>query len=103
MVLVHHGGIGTTAEALRAGTPQLVVRLAPDQVDNAARGAARGGGVRARAPRRHGVRLARALQLLLGDRELVPHCRKISRRFALGQGLQGLRLRLEALAGQAGR
>jgi rhamnosyltransferase subunit B len=103
MVLVHHGGIGTTAEALRAGTPQLVVPLAHDQFDNAARVAALGVAFRARAPRLNGVRLARALQQLLGDRELVPHCRKISRRFALGQGLQGLRLRLEALAGQAGR
>jgi rhamnosyltransferase subunit B len=35
--LVHHGGIGTTAEALRAGVPQLVVPLAFDQFDNGAR------------------------------------------------------------------
>ena len=28
--LIHHGGIGTTAEALRAGTPQLIVALAYD-------------------------------------------------------------------------
>ncbi|KLU37080.1 hypothetical protein AB595_07145 [Massilia sp. WF1] len=101
MVLVHHGGIGTTAEALRAGTPQLVVPLAHDQFDNAARVAALGVAFRARASRLDGVRLARALQQLLGDRTLVPHCRRISRRFALGQGLQGLRLRLEALAATA--
>lgn len=35
--LVHHGGIGTTAEALAAGTPQLVLPLAFDQFDNAQR------------------------------------------------------------------
>src|SRR5262249_22764637 len=35
--LVHHGGIGTTAEALRAGVPQLVIPLAFDQFDNGAR------------------------------------------------------------------
>ena len=98
MVLVHHGGIGTTAEALRAGTPQLVVPLAHDQFDNAARVAALGVAFRARAARLNGVRLARGLQQLLGDRELVARCRRISRRFALGQGLQGLRLRLEMLA-----
>lgn len=34
-VVVHHGGIGTTAEALRAGIPQLVVPFAWDQFDNA--------------------------------------------------------------------
>jgi len=36
-VLVHHGGIGTTAAALAAGTPQLLVPFAFDQFDNAAR------------------------------------------------------------------
>lgn len=30
-VAVHHGGAGTTAEALRAGTPSVVVPLVPDQ------------------------------------------------------------------------
>ncbi|MBA3598694.1 MAG: glycosyltransferase [Methylibium sp.] len=35
--LVHHGGIGTCAEALAAGVPQIVVPFAHDQFDNAAR------------------------------------------------------------------
>ena len=34
---VHHGGIGTTAQALAAGVPQLVMPLTHDQPDNAAR------------------------------------------------------------------
>lgn len=34
---VHHGGIGTTAQGLRAGKPTVVVPLAHDQFDNAAR------------------------------------------------------------------
>ncbi len=34
--LVHHGGIGTTAQALATGVPQLVMPLAHDQFDNAA-------------------------------------------------------------------
>lgn len=33
--LVHHGGIGTSAQALHAGVPQLVVPCAYDQFDNA--------------------------------------------------------------------
>ena len=37
LALVHHGGIGTVAAALRAGVPQLVVPFAHDQFDNAAR------------------------------------------------------------------
>jgi UDP:flavonoid glycosyltransferase YjiC (YdhE family) len=35
--VVHHGGIGTTQEALRAGCPELVVPHGFDQPDNAAR------------------------------------------------------------------
>ena len=35
--IVHHGGIGTVGEALRAGRPMLVIPFAHDQPDNAAR------------------------------------------------------------------
>lgn len=34
-VVVHHGGAGTTAEALRAGRPTLIAPFASDQFDNA--------------------------------------------------------------------
>ena len=36
-VIVHHGGVNSTGQAFRAGRPQLVVPLAHDQFDNAAR------------------------------------------------------------------
>ena len=35
--VVHQGGVGTTAQALRAGVPQLVMPFSHDQPDNAAR------------------------------------------------------------------
>ena len=35
--VIHHGGMGTTAQALRAGRPQLVVPFYADQPDNEAR------------------------------------------------------------------
>jgi rhamnosyltransferase subunit B len=35
LAIIHHGGIGTTGQALRAGRPMLVVPYAFDQVDNA--------------------------------------------------------------------
>lgn len=35
--IVHHGGIGTTSQALRAGCPQLIMPMAHDQPDNAGR------------------------------------------------------------------
>lgn len=35
--IAHHGGVGTTGQALRSGKPMLVVPFAHDQPDNAAR------------------------------------------------------------------
>jgi UDP:flavonoid glycosyltransferase YjiC (YdhE family) len=37
LAIIHHGGIGTTGQALRSGKPQLVVPVLGDQFDNAAR------------------------------------------------------------------
>lgn len=36
-VILHHGGMGTTAQALRSGRPSVVVPFAMDQFDNARR------------------------------------------------------------------
>jgi UDP:flavonoid glycosyltransferase YjiC (YdhE family) len=44
-VIVHSGGIGTTAQALRSGRPQVVIPFAFDQFDNAERVARLGCGV----------------------------------------------------------
>ena len=78
--LVHHGGIGTTAEALRAGVPQVVVPLAYDQFDNAARVRALGVGARvaggAAGPRPRA--LAAALHRLLGDDATRRACARVA-------------------------
>src|SRR5688572_28571541 len=65
--LVHHGGVGTTAEAVAAGVPQLVMPLAHDQFDNAAR--VQKLGVGDSIPRRkyRGARVAAALSKLLAS------------------------------------
>lgn len=44
-IIVHHGGAGTTAQALRAGRPQLITPQLVDQPDNAARIARMGAGI----------------------------------------------------------
>jgi rhamnosyltransferase subunit B len=65
--IVHHGGIGTTAQALRAGKPQLVVPFMADQPDNAERVARLGLGETLPA-RRYGAERARdALARRLAD------------------------------------
>ncbi len=65
--LVHHGGIGTTAEALRAGVPQLVVPLAFDQFDNGARVVRLGAGLTLPHARLSPRTLYRALKRLLSQ------------------------------------
>jgi rhamnosyltransferase subunit B len=100
-LLVHHGGIGTTAEALRAGTPQLVVPLAHDQFDNAARVTTLGAGAALPASRLDAARLTRALQALLADGQLAARSAAIGRRFGPDLALQALCAHLETLA--AGR
>jgi UDP:flavonoid glycosyltransferase YjiC (YdhE family) len=67
--VVHQGGIGTTAEALRSGRPMLVVPHAHDQPDNAFR-VARLGVSRTLFPRQYRAgRVARILGALLADRD----------------------------------
>jgi UDP:flavonoid glycosyltransferase YjiC (YdhE family) len=65
--VVHQGGIGTTAQALRSGHPMLVVPHGHDQPDNAFR-VTNLGVARTVFPRRYkAVRVARELEQLLGD------------------------------------
>lgn len=65
--LVHHGGIGTTAQALAAGIPQLIMPMAYDQHDNAARLMRLGVGAKLPAPKFQGPAVARELASLLGS------------------------------------
>ena len=76
--LAHHGGIGTTAEALRAGTPQLVVPLAHDQFDNAARVRALGVGASVQAGRLTPARMARQLGKVVGNAAMAAACGRVA-------------------------
>jgi UDP:flavonoid glycosyltransferase YjiC (YdhE family) len=74
--LVHHGGIGTTAQALAAGIPQLVAPFAHDQPDNAVRVRRLrvGDFVQPKAYRLGRVR--GKLAALLGSTEVRENCRR---------------------------
>lgn len=96
--LVHHGGIGTTAEAMRAGRPQLVVPLAHDQFDNAARVAALGVGAGLHARRVTPARMVEALQRVVGNDAMQARCAAVAIRFDNAGSLDGLCDRLEELA-----
>lgn len=79
--LIHHGGVGTTAEAFRAATPQLVTPFAWDQFDNAARVEELGTGVVLRASRICARRFTDAIRLLLSSQEVRSRCDQVSRQF----------------------
>jgi UDP:flavonoid glycosyltransferase YjiC (YdhE family) len=74
--VVHHGGIGTTAKAFAAGIPQLVMPLAHDQHDNAARVERLNAGLETR-----GGDAAKKLRALLASPEIakgVARCRDLA-------------------------
>jgi UDP:flavonoid glycosyltransferase YjiC (YdhE family) len=68
--VVHPGGAGTLAQALRAGRPMIVVPHAHDQPDNAARAARLGVARTVRQHRYRGARVARELERMLNDRRI---------------------------------
>lgn len=69
-MFTHHGGIGTTAQALRAGVPQLVVPCAHDQFDNAWRIEQLGLGRRIDVSRYGAGPAAQAIGAILADAAL---------------------------------
>ena len=79
--LVHHGGIGTTANALAAGLPQLIRPICFDQLDNARRVQRLGAGASLPASQATGRQLATALAPLL-TAAAQDRCRHLARRFA---------------------
>lgn len=80
--VVHHGGIGSVAQALRAGTPQLITAMSHDQPDNGARVRRLGAGDWLNAARFSPRRAARALTRLTRDPGVADACRKVALRFA---------------------
>jgi len=76
-VVVHPGGAGTLAQALRSGRPMLVVPHAHDQPDNAARVVRLGVARTVRQHRYRGARVARELQKLLADEQVQARARDV--------------------------
>lgn len=66
-VNVHHGGIGSTAQAMRAGRPMVVVPHAHDQFNNATHAVLRGVGLQIRRDRLRAPRLAELLRRAADD------------------------------------
>jgi rhamnosyltransferase subunit B len=95
--LVHHGGIGTTAQGLAAGRPQLVMPMAFDQPDNAARLRRLGVGASLRRPKFRGPAVAEALGQLLASQEVAENCRAAAARLKDSRAVEQTCEELEAL------
>jgi rhamnosyltransferase subunit B len=78
--LVHHGGIGTCAQGLAAGVPQLVQPMSYDQFDNVQRLVRLG--VAKEIPRRafRGAAVAKLLEPLLNSPVVAARCRELASR-----------------------
>lgn len=98
-VVVHHGGVGTSAQAMRAGVLQLVMPMAFDQPDNATR-MKRLGVARLLYPKRFtGPRVAEQLKALMGDEKAKQAARQLGERLRGTDGLPTACELLEELIG----
>jgi UDP:flavonoid glycosyltransferase YjiC (YdhE family) len=75
---IHHGGIGSVSQGLRAGVPQLIQPMAFDQFDNASRVVHLGAGREILARRFRAPRVASELQSLLADTAVAAACRRVA-------------------------
>jgi rhamnosyltransferase subunit B len=74
--VVHHGGIGTLSQALRAGVPQLVMPMSYDQPDNALRLRRLGAGDWLEPADFQAEPVAAKLETLIASADVADACRK---------------------------
>ena len=77
--VVHQGGIGTTAQGLRAGIPALVVPFSHDQFDNGSRVERTGVGRMLPRSRYNAASAARELRALLADESYTTRAAEVGR------------------------
>jgi rhamnosyltransferase subunit B len=99
--VVHHGGVGTTANALAAGLPQLILPFAYDQSDNAARVKSMGAGDWIKQRRATPRTIARALESLSAP-EIRARCGVLAARFEKNDTFERSANLIEELTGSHG-
>jgi len=92
---VHHGGIGSTSQAILAGIPQLLMPLAHDQFDNAYRVKAFGIGDSIPMSQLTSRKLQTALTRLLANPSINSNCKDYSLRMQNSNGLQRSAIAIE--------
>jgi rhamnosyltransferase subunit B len=99
--LVHHGGIGTSAQAMASGVPHLVVPFAHDQPDNAARLERLGVGRSLWPERCRAPAVEQKLGELLHSAEVARRCAEVAARFRGADALGAACREVEQLASRA--
>jgi UDP:flavonoid glycosyltransferase YjiC (YdhE family) len=94
---IHHGGIGSVAQALLAGVPQVVMSMSHDQFDNAARLERMGVGLALPPKVFQADRVAATLDRLLNSPNVKSACTKIQSHFAGTKPLEETAVLLESL------
>jgi rhamnosyltransferase subunit B len=96
---VHHGGAGTTAQAMRAGKPTVVVPVAYDQFDNASRLKRLGVSATLRRARVSPANLATALRRVLKNPVTVERARRLGAKLEQEDGAAAAATAIEAVVG----
>lgn len=99
-LIIHHGGIGTVAQAIAAGIPQLLAPRAFDQFDNAARVERLGLGRILPDSRYRAAAAAELIGELLQDEPMRARCREYAGRVDSAAALSTACTRLEALGSE---
>ncbi len=99
--IVYHGGIGTLAQAARAGVPHLVVPNAHDQPDNGQRIERLGMGLSV-GPRAYRRGASRAIAAVLRSPEILRRCRERAPAVDAAAALDRACERIEGLGPAAG-
>jgi UDP:flavonoid glycosyltransferase YjiC (YdhE family) len=84
--VVHQGGIGTTAQGLRAGIPALVVPFSHDQFDNGSRVARVGAGRVLPRAKYNAASAAKELRALLADESYTTRAAEVGRQIRSENG-----------------
>jgi rhamnosyltransferase subunit B len=100
LAFVHHGGIGTIAQAIAAGIPQVMRPMAHDQPDNAARVEKLGIGVSLSPQKFNANSLAQALNVLITSPEVLARCKTYAKRMHPGQDLENTCVLIENFANE---
>ena len=96
-LVVHQGGVGTTAQCLRAGKPMLIMPYSHDQPDNARRMRRLGAGRTILRSNYKPWRVTRALRAMLGMPSLAESAQSAARQIAKENGVETAVNALETL------